>query len=241
MGNNYFQFKQFRIDQVHSDMKVTTDACLFGAWAARQIQNRQKQQILDIGAGTGLLSLMLAQGKNESVITAIEVNDAAAHECRDNFDRSAFTDRLQLIHADYLPWIPPHNSYDLVVSNPPFHKNQLPSPGSGRRLAHHEVGLPLDSLLAKSYALSKADGELMLLLPQYRENEVKRIARESGWHPWQCVTVFPAENKTAFRQFWCFGKQSAEGTGEATIIIKNKEGQYTREFSDYLKEFYLFL
>src|SRR3954469_11797521 len=126
MANNYFSFKQFIIHQDKCAMKVCTDACLFGAYVADRFQiTNSKFHVLDIGAGTGLLSLMLAQKNSTVQIDAVEIDKAASEQAKENFKHSLWRDRLHIHHQPIQEF--GMNTYNLIISNPPFYENDLKS------------------------------------------------------------------------------------------------------------------
>ena len=137
MANTYFQFRQFIIHQDRCAMKVTTDACLFGAWVANQIKNTGSEfsTALDIGTGTGLLSLMVSQ-KNDLKIDTIEIEDDAFEQLKENIADSPWKDRINLFHNDVRNFIF-NQQYDVIFSNPPFYENELKSDDAKRNLALH--------------------------------------------------------------------------------------------------------
>ncbi|HEX5652644.1 MAG TPA: methyltransferase, partial [Chitinophagaceae bacterium] len=130
MANSWFRFKQFTIHQDRCAMKVTTDACLFGAWVTEQILNADKltpiteaRKILDIGTGSGLLALMLAQQTAHS-IDALEIDQQAFEQARENIQASSWPDSIAMIHADARTFQPEFH-YDIIISNPPFYEKEL--------------------------------------------------------------------------------------------------------------------
>src|SRR5690349_10557815 len=127
MPNPYFRFKQFTVYHQHNAMKVTTDACLFGAWVAEQMHNEKDkvQSLLDIGTGTGLLSLMIAQ-KNEVNIDAIEIDKASAEEANENIQNAPWKEHITIQHQDILEYHP-GRLYDAIICNPPFYENEWTS------------------------------------------------------------------------------------------------------------------
>src|SRR3982750_4258430 len=173
MSNTYFQFKEFRIDQERTAMKVTTDGCLLGAWASQLISgdSLHQGQVLDIGTGTGLLSLMIAQVTNHR-IDSVEMEDQAAIQALENIAHSKWKDRIQLIHADIREYTT-ECRYDYIVSNPPFYENELKSGRQEKDMAHHDAGLSLTELFASIDRLLSPDGKFYLLLPFKRKEEVK--------------------------------------------------------------------
>src|SRR5688572_17826532 len=141
MSNNFFQFKQFIVYQDRCSMKVCTDACIFGAYAANIISNSASQilKCLDIGTGTGLLSLMIAQ-KTRAIIDAIEIEEDAFIQAKENFSNSPWRQRLRAVHTDakhLSTWV----KYDFIVSNPPFYQNDLVSPLKTKNVAKHDTSL----------------------------------------------------------------------------------------------------
>ena len=125
MANPYFSFKQFTVRHDRCAMKVTTDSCLFGAWMARELQQLSGiQDIWDIGTGSGLLSLMVAQ-KNNVVIDAIEIDPAAAAQASENSSASPWSENIRIIHED-VRTADPGKKYDVIISNPPFYERELP-------------------------------------------------------------------------------------------------------------------
>src|SRR6476620_3970566 len=139
MSNTYFRFRQFTVHQERTAMKVCTDACLFGAWVASEIRNEDLERVLDIGAGTGLLSLMIAQN-SDAVIDAVEIDDHAYSQVVDNFSSSPWNDRLRVHHCS-VQQFEPGCKYDLVISNPPFYEHSLRSPDSKKNMAMHSTHL----------------------------------------------------------------------------------------------------
>jgi tRNA1Val (adenine37-N6)-methyltransferase len=137
MPNTWFQFKEFKIEQEKCDMKVCTDSCLFGAWIADKIQKKiiEPATILDIGSGTGLLSLMTAQ-KSNAKIDAVEINKNAYLQTKENFKASKYKERLQAFNVDVKHWND-KKKYDLIISNPPFFENDLPSANQNKNFAKH--------------------------------------------------------------------------------------------------------
>src|ERR1700750_981948 len=133
MANSYFKFKQFTIHQDRCAMKVTTDGCLFGAWCAKEIRafEFEDPELLDIGTGTALLSLMILQ-KNKVRIDAVEIEKDAAMQAEENVAASAWADKVKIIHEDILDGT--DKKYDLIVSNPPFYENELTAESENRNI-----------------------------------------------------------------------------------------------------------
>jgi len=148
MGNPYFRFKQFMVYQDRCAMKVTTDACLFGAWCAMEIENAKLKikNVLDIGAGTGLLSLMAAQRNRHITIDAVEIENEAAAQAQSNIEASPWRDRIHLYATDIRSF-QSLVKYDAIISNPPFYEKEIVSADREKNTAHHSTDLELEQLL----------------------------------------------------------------------------------------------
>lgn len=221
-------------------MKVCTDACLFGAWVAEQMlnQNIQPEHILDIGAGTGLLSLMLTQKLN-SPADAVEIEHPDFVQCRNNFEQSAWSNRLHAHHSDvknFIPVIP----YDLIISNPPFFENDLKPSEPGKHRAKHELTLGLRELFTEAERLLSADGSFALLLPHHRTAESLEIATGKGFSAYFLCRVKQTPKHEPFRVMLLFRKAKTI-TEETGIIIKERNNEYTPVFTTLLKDYYLYL
>ena len=148
MANSYFQFKKFIIHQDRCAMKVTTDGCLFGAWIATNAGSKKHgiNTVLDIGTGTGLLSLIYAQKNPDVIIDAMEMDEEAAEQARENVESFPIKNHVQVHCADARNFMFPHK-YDLIISNPPFYEKSLVSPISRKNIAHHHEGLLISELI----------------------------------------------------------------------------------------------
>lgn len=165
-----FRFKQFEVRNRMSAMKVGTDGVLLGAWC----HVAGCRRVLDIGAGTGLISLMIAQREPDAFIDAVEIERDAAAEARDNFDSSPWSDRLRVIEADFNRWTAGIDApYDLIVSNPPYFNSELKAPDASRALARHGEGLTYDSIVkAAASGLLSPEGRLCMISPVEREGDI---------------------------------------------------------------------
>ena len=236
MPNHYFQFKQFTVWQEHVAMKVCTDACLYGAWLASQIQDQRSiSNCLDIGTGTGLLSLILAQ-KTTANIDAVELEAAAAQQAKENFEASPFANRLKVVQADINQW-QTEQAYQLVFSNPPFYEHDLASPDAKRNLALHSSALTLEALFLAMNRLVEPTGQLSMILPWHRREAAISHALALGWHLNAEAIIYQTEKHKAFRSFLLFS-QTAKTPFANEIIIK-QNGVYTEAFTALLKDYYL--
>lgn len=237
MANDWFQFKQFTVQQGSCAMKVTTDACLFGAWAANSIKHHQHNSILDIGAGTGLLSLMLAQ-QTSANITAIEIDDNAAIQTAANFNASPWAERLnvqQLPIQDFITDKP----FDIIISNPPFFDNDLKSQQTERNLALHSTALGFEDLMHSIDQHLSPIGRVFVLVPYHRADVFEKIAATKGLIINRATTVQQTPTHHYFRTMLELSRTTQDRI-EDTIVIKNGH-QYTQPFIDILKDYYLFL
>lgn len=237
MGNSWFQFKQFRVEQAGSAMKVCTDACIQGAWTAAHLQTDLPVRILDIGAGTGLLSLMLAQ-QTPAIIDAIEIDPDAAKQAAANFAASPWQERLQLIHAD-IRTCDTGTLYDFIITNPPFYQNDLRGPDARRTAAMHTATLGYEALLSAIRRLLKEDGGFSVLLP-YAEFRIFRLLAESqGFRMRALLDVQQTPAHAPFRSVGIFG--TGETFPDETLFIYDTERKYTPAFTALLQPFYLHL
>ncbi len=243
MANTYFKFKQFTINQDNCAMKVCTDACLFGAIIANQ--NSQVTNCLDIGAGTGLLSLMFAQKNSAAKIDAVELDAAAALQAVENIAASPWAANIQVYDKDILTFAPHpqdavHKKYDCIFSNPPFFEDDLKSADETKNNAKHDTSLSLVNLLQVVDNLLSPNGFFVVLLPYHRVEYFIEEAKRSGLHLNKQILVKQTIKHTFFRGILFFSRTASE-TEQNEIIIKNSNQQYTSEFSAALKDYYLFL
>lgn len=244
MANNYFQFKQFTIQQAHSAMKVTTDGCLFGAWTANAIQELKLTHFtgLDIGCGTGLLSLMVAQKNPEIIIDSVEIDELAAKEAAQNISVAGKNGTIHILHQDILAY-QPDKKYRIIFSNPPFYEKELKGNNSARNTAHHNEGLLIDELLDWCMNWLEDNGRIYLLLPFKRETEILEKIKTAGFFVNQLIRVRPSVRHGYFR---CmleiqFNTQHFTGTQTHELAVKDEQDHYTTAFTSLLRDYYLYL
>ena len=218
-------------------MKVTTDASLFGAWVANE--SPLSEQTLDIGGGTGLLSLMLAQ-KNETKIDIIEIEKDCFSQMKLNIENSIWKGRMNCVLNDIVHFNPSYQ-YDIILSNPPFHKDQLKSDKSSVNLARHGDDLTLENLFKKAIDLLKNEGMFYLLGPAYRDHETLSVAKIHGMDCLKKAIVKQSVNHNPFRCMYAFSKSNHSEIENVEIVIKDNKDQYTPEFIELLKDYYLSL
>lgn len=245
MGNTTFTFKQFTIKQDRCAMKVSTDACVFGAWAVQRMleQKVSSVRILDIGTGTGLLSLMVAQQLKSGLITAIEIEEAAAKQARENFNNSLWGERISLIQGD-IKQQEDKESYDVVISNPPFFEGDLPANSTAKNQAFHDKSLTLAELLNACFKKLKATGYLYLILPAHRKNDLESTCDFIGFTITACCSVKSSDNKSISRIFIeCKKKNELNKTiiENTSLVIQGDSMGYSSEVHLLLKDYYLYL
>lgn len=241
MANPYFRFKQFTVYHDRCAMKVTTDSCLFGAWTAETIDKEQlamgKERFLDIGTGTGLLSLMVAQ-KNEALIDAVEIDAAAAVQAAENVSSSPWSGIIQIFQENVLKW-QPETKYDIIFSNPPFYEKEIRSEKVEKNIAHHSDGLKLEELLSFIKLHLKEDGTFFLLLPAKRKTELTSLFQKQGLFAEKLVMVQQTLRHQPFRLMLQGRCRKRAEASESRIAIKDNENAYTPEFIALLHPYYL--
>ena len=250
MANPYFQCKQFIVHQQQTSMKVCTDACLFGAWVAQKEALIHSKHIVDIGTGTGLLSLMLAQvtEKTATKITAIEIDPQAATEANSNFRLSPWQYRLQLVNDSIQNYAAKNNSSniaeqklsDVIISNPPFFEGDLKSPDPNKNKAAHSTELPWATLVENVASLLTAEGSFFILVPTLRAYTMQKLALSHQLHLVEEVLVYNDAKHLPFRAMLQFKKISSNILRNK-IVIKDAENQYTTTFTQLLSPYYLYL
>ncbi len=236
MSNHYFQFKQFKIEQEKCAMKVCTDSCLFGAWIK---VNESVKSILDIGTGTGLLSLMLAQ-KSAAHVHGIEIDENAFLQTSENFQNSIWKNRLNAYHGD-VKTFNFSQTFDFIVCNPPFYENEVDSKMHEEKIAKHSLHLTLSYLMSAIENLLKADGKFAILLPYYRKDEFEKLAAQHSFYPEQTLFIKQTPAHDFFRYAAVFTKENSTNNQHEEISIKAKGNVYSDEAIALLKPYYLYL
>jgi tRNA1Val (adenine37-N6)-methyltransferase len=230
------------VHQEHTAMKVCTDACLFGAWSAADVQIQSAKNILDIGSGTGLLSLMLAQQSNAH-ITAIEIEDGAFHQTKANFNLSPWKDRLNVVHSSIQNYAAKNKEslFDCIITNPPFYEGDLNSPDNAKNLAAHSTALPWDVLAKAAASLLQENGAWYVLVPTLRAYTIQKLALKDGLQLSEECLMYNDAKHLPIRAMLKFVKQKEAAIQRNKIVIKNADQSYTSEFANYLKNYYLHL
>ena len=220
-------------------MKVCTDACVLGAYAdVRTSAKSTVNRVLDIGTGTGLLALMTAQRNSTATVDAVEIDDAAFEQARENVAASPFVEQVRIIHGriqDFESSV----SYDRILTNPPFYTNNLRSPDVAVNRALHTDELSFPELVEAVVRLMRPDGQWWVLLPPYEAGKLTELAGQSGLWPFRRLALRHHAQKPIFRIIngFSFGKSQV---ADETLAIHEPEGrEYTVEFRTLLRDFYL--
>ncbi len=235
MANSYFQFKQFTIHQERSTLKVCTDSCILGAWTASRLQ--EAQCVLDIGAGTGLLTLMLAQ-KNQARFDAIELDEGAFEQAKENMAASPWPDRIQLIQGDARNF-DFKSKYDFIITNPPFFESDLRSPSSVKNKAKHGATLGLEELLSVIYRTLNSSGAFSILLPFHRTDYFEKLAIEKGYFLQEKMLIRQSPAHLPFRSILLFTVRTVTTIAVHELIIRDDKGKETVELLSLLEDYYL--
>lgn len=229
-----FRFKQFTVEQSSAPMKVGTDGVLLGAWAG----SSHPKNILDIGTGTGLIALMLAQRFHDAMITAIEPNKDAILDAGFNFENSPFAERINLTNTN-LQEFETEDLFDLIVSNPPFFTSSLVSENKGRTEARHAHSLsPFD--LAKATELLSEKGKIAVIYPTETYGTFEAAMHKIGFFGERRTEVKPTAAKPSHRILGEFGKKNHSAKPGQLVIEKYGRHQYSEEYIELTRDFYLF-
>ncbi|MEN8117435.1 MAG: methyltransferase [Bacteroidota bacterium] len=233
--NNYFKFKQFTIIQEKSAMKVGTDGILLGAWA----NVASTETMLDIGAGTGLITLMLAQ-RSEAGVVGIEIEKNAAAEAQDNVSNSPWKNRVNILNQSLQEFAASsEKSFDLIVSNPPFFVNNKKNNDSNLAMARHADSLPPGELLGGVLKLLKTRGRFAVILPVQQATDLIRAAEENKLFLVRLTKLAPDETKESHRYLMEFSRNQDEIKSDRLNIFNVEHSDYTAEYKNLTRDFYL--
>ncbi|HET8809535.1 MAG TPA: methyltransferase [Flavobacteriaceae bacterium] len=234
--NRTFKFKQFSVSQDRCAMKIGTDGVLLGAWASLE---NNPESILDIGAGTGVIALMLAQRSASETIDALEIDENAYEQCVENFEASPWGDRLFCYHASLEEFTEEIDvGYELIVSNPPFYDAEFLSPQTSRNKARFAVALPFSELLHEVSKLLFETGIFCVIVPYKNQEEFIRLANANNLRLQRLTTVQGNPTSTIKRSLLQFGFKEKELVSDRLIIEKSRH-DYTEDYIALTKDFYL--
>ncbi len=236
-GVSKFQFKQFSIHQDQTAMKVGTDGVLLGAWTP--IEHRTNT-ILDIGTGTGLIALMLAQRSSAAQIDALEIDENAYEQAVDNFENSPWGDRLFCFHAGLDEFIEePENEYDLIVSNPPFYAEDFKTENEQRDLARFQDALPFEDLVEAADLLLSENGIFAVIIPFNEEDRFIHLCAEVELFPIKVTRVKGSHTTQIVRSLMAFKRYELSVLEADELVIEINRHEYTNDYIALTQDFYL--
>ena len=236
-----FTFKQFQVNQDRCAMKIGTDGVLLGAWTPL-INN--PFNVLDIGAGTGILSLMLAQRSNAApnnvgIIDAIEIDEDAYEQCVENFEASPWGDKLFCFHAGLDEFVDePEDEYDLIISNPPFYTDDYKTDNTSRDLARFEDALPFEELIEAAALLLSDNGIFSVIIPYKEEERFVAMCKELDLFPLKITRVKGTPTSEIKRCLLAFCRMEQTPLIDE-LVIEISRHNYTPEYIELTKDFYL--
>ena len=228
-----FQFKQFNVKQAEGVMKITTDSILLGAWVAAE----NAKAILDIGTGTGLLALMMAQKNTVACVNAIDLHSSAVSLAQENVDHSPFAGRVS-VSLSSLQAFEPVRQFDLIVSNPPYFIADLKAELPHKLLAKHTVELSYEDLLKHINRLLTAEGKACLVIPCFNLALLAQLAAQEKLYITKQTLVVAVDHKLPYLVLLQL-ERIKKPIEEGQIVIKDLAGHYTAAFREMTKEFYL--
>ena len=232
-----FKFKKFSINQDNCAMKVGTDAVLLGAWCP--IDNNPKT-ILDIGTGTGILALMLAQRTAAAQIDALDIDENAFEQATENFENSDYFDRLYCFHAGLDEFVDnPEDEYDIIISNPPFYSEDFKSDNFSRNQARFQDAMPFQELIEAADLLLSENGIFTVIIPFKEEQNFIAIANDFELYPIKITRVRGTESTPIIRSLLAFKRFEMPVLVANELIIEIARHQYTEEYIELTKDFYL--
>ena len=235
MGNHYFEFRHFIVHQDHCGMKVGTDGTLLGAWAR---MGSQGTRVLDIGTGTGLIALMMAQRFAEASITAIDIDPAAVTQARRNAGDSPFADRITVMEADIADFND-EGLFDAIVSNPPYFNDSLQSPDAQRTIARHTASLSYSTLISSAYRLLADDGMLSVIIPDNFRECLMAEAHLRGFFLTRQFAVRTSPRKLPKRYLIELMKHPVGEIDKQEVIIELSPGQRSPWYQQLTADFYI--
>lgn len=231
-----FHFKQFSVAQDRCAMKIGTDGVLLGAWVTLK---HKPASMLDIGTGTGVIALQLAQRSTAPTIDAVEIDSDAHEQCVENFEASPWADRLFCYHAslqEYASEI--EEAYDLIISNPPFYSEDYKPENSARDMARFNDALPFEHLLVCAAHLLSESGVFAVILPKKEEEAFISLAEQHHLFPQRICRVKGNHNSEEKRSLMEFSFQEKDIQFE-TLTIEKDRHEYTSEYIELVRDFYL--
>lgn len=231
-----FQFKQFTVAQDRCAMKIGTDGVLLGAWVSIK---GKPYSILDIGAGTGIIALQLAQRSKAEMVDAIEIDENAYEQCVDNFENSPWGDRLFCYHAALDEFVEEiDDKYDLIISNPPFYSEDYKTTDESRDIARFNDALPFDELIESASQLLSDEGIFAVIIPRKEEENFIKMASEVNLFPNRICRIRGSETAEEKRSMLEFSFENISAKRE-NLTIETSRHNYTADYKNLVQDFYL--
>ncbi|MDR1223141.1 MAG: methyltransferase [Tannerella sp.] len=236
MPNSYFQFKQFTVWHDRCAMKVGTDSVLLGAWSSVD----KPFSVLDIGTGTGLIALMIAQRSQDAAIDAIDIDREACVQATENIERSSFKDRIRIFHRSFQEYTT-EKKYSLILSNPPYFSDSMKSPDKKRNTARHNDSLPLKQLIEHAITMLSDDGKIALVLPVSSSGEIDFILATHRLHTVRRTEVVSIEGLKPKRFLIELSGKAPPGYTPLMdrLVLTTHEHKRTPQYNSLTKDFYL--
>ena len=232
-----FKFKQFAVNQDRCAMKIGTDAVLLGAWCP--IDNNPKS-ILDVGAGTGILALMLAQRTNADQIDALEIDEEAYEQCVENFENSPWADKLFCYHAALDEFVDdPEDEYDLIISNPPFYSEDFKTADEQRDLARFQDAMPFEDLIEAADLLLSENGTFAVVIPYKEEERFIDLCAEYELYAVKATRVKGSQKTPIVRSLLAFKRYELSVLTADELVIEINRHEYTEDYINLTQDFYL--
>lgn len=232
-----FQFKQFTVQQDRCAMKVGTDGVLLGAWSPIP---ENCFSILDIGTGTGIIALMMAQRSQAEQLDAIEIDEDAYEQAVENFENSPWNDRLFCFHAGLDEFIEePEDEYDLIICNPPFYSENYKTADEQRDLARFQDAMPFEMLVEAADLLLSENGIFSVIIPFKEEADFLALAKEFELLPFKITRVKGTPTSDIKRSLLAFSRKQISEIEITELVIETERHVYTEEYIALVKEFYL--
>ena len=216
-------------------MKLSTDAVLLGVFAGLA----NAQQVLDVGTGSGIVALMVAQ-RCQAMVTGIDIDGASIEDARENFRKSPWSDRLKAVHQSLQEFSQGDGSkFDVIVSNPPFFANSQRSPYHGRNLSRHDIQLTLPALIPLIHTMLDTAGTCSFIIPADKDALFDQVARQNGFGLIRKTRVFPKASKPANRVLLEYGQGKSGDHLDKALVIRRENGSFTEAYRKYTSDFYL--
>ena len=228
-----FYFKHFSLSHSQSTMKVGTDAVLLGAWMPVPENCRN---ILEIGAGCGIISLMLAQ-RTEAKIIGIDIDEKSVKEAQNNAENSSWKEKVQFLNESVQDFVQKTTQkFDLIVSNPPFFENSLKSPKASKNISKHNDTLPLETLISTINTLLASSGQFGIILPLVAAEKIEILALENRLYATKKTHIHPTPTKKANRMLMLFERENKNCEEDRLVI---RDNGYTNEYKQLVREYLL--